>query len=81
MQVGDLVRITRASVSVPKNTVGLIVKVRVYDRMAGTDMFSDYADRHNAPPTYDLFHVQLATDTELNGKVRRYLLQDLRKIS
>tara|TARA_Y100001963_G_C6534096_1_gene332465 strand:+ start:192 stop:341 length:150 start_codon:yes stop_codon:yes gene_type:complete len=49
--------------------------------MAGTDMFSDYADRHNAPPTYDLFHVQLATDTELNGKVRRYLLQDLRKIS
>ncbi len=31
MQPGDLVRITRASIGVPKDTIGLIVKAREHD--------------------------------------------------
>ena len=69
MQPGDLVRITRASIGVPKDTIGLIVKARVHR--------NDLIDNE----VYTLFHVQLVTDTTLNGVVRRYLPQDLRKIS
>ena len=68
MQPGDLVRITRASIGVTKNTIGLIVKARLHEN-PGQD------------PVYTLFHVQLVTDTKLNGTVRRYLAQDLRRIS
>ena len=67
MQPGDLVRITRGSIAVPKDTIGLIVKARLHDTQI-------------QDPVYTLFHVQLVTDTKLNGVVRRYLSQDLRKI-
>ncbi len=71
MQPGDLVRITRASIGVPKNTIALIVSARQYDAYC-VEGYEDEA--------YDLFHVQLITDTKLNGRVRRYLPQDLRKL-
>ena len=67
VQPGDLVRITRASIAVPRDTIGLIVKARLHE-FPGQD------------PVYTLFHVQLVTDTKLNGTVRRYLTQDLRKV-
>ena len=67
MQPGDLVRITRASIAVPKDTIGLIVKARLHDGRTGE-------------PHYTLFHVQLMMKTKLNGLVRRYLPQDLRKL-
>ena len=70
MQPGDLVRITRASIAVPKNTIGLIVKARKH--------FDSDAEDENM--IYTLFHVQLMMDTKLNGLVRRYLPQDLRKL-
>ena len=69
MQPGDLVRITRASIGVPKNTIGLIVKAREHEQNV-----DDWR-------VYTLFHIQLVTDTKLNGSVRRYLTQDLRKIN
>ena len=69
MQPGDLVRITRASIAVPKDTIGLIVEAR------SQVWHGDHDDE-----VYTLFHVQLVTDTKLNGTVRRYLTQDLRKI-
>ena len=68
MQPGDLVRITRGSIGIPKDTIGLIVKARVHR--------NDLIDNE----VYTLFHVQLATKTKLNGVVRRYLTQDLRKL-
>jgi hypothetical protein len=68
VQPGDLVRITRASIAVPKNSIGLIVKARLHE-----ESVDDWR-------TYTLFHVQLVTDTKLNGVVRRYLTQDLRKL-
>ena len=74
MQPGDLVRITRASIAVPKDTIGLIVKARVHDEVGAAHEIS-YVDE-----VYTLYHVQLVTDTKLNGTVRRYLTQDLRKI-
>jgi hypothetical protein len=67
VQPGDLVRITRASIAVPKNSIGLIVKARLHENPG-------------QEPCYTLFHVQLVTDTKLNGTVRRYLTQDLRKV-
>ena len=67
MQPGDLVRITRASIGVPKNTIGLVVKARPTEVSDNEEVFT-------------LFHVQLVTDTKLNGTVRRYLTQDLRKV-
>ena len=70
MQPGDLVRITRASIAVPKGSIGLIVKAR-----------EQLETQYDAPePVYTLFHVQLVTNTTVNGKVRRYLSQDLRKL-
>ena len=69
MQPGDLVRITRASIGVPKNTIGLIVKAREHEQNV-----DDWR-------VYTLFHIQLVTDTKLNGSVSRYLTQDLRKIN
>lgn len=72
MQPGDLVRITRASIGVPKDTIALIVSAR---RVASAATVEGYQDE-----AYDLFHVQLITDTKLNGRVRRYLSQDLRKL-
>jgi len=69
MQPGDLVRITRASIGVPKDTIGLIVAGRAVDDIAP-----------DADEVYTLFHVQLVTKTKLNGTVRRYLTQDLRKL-
>ena len=68
MQPGDLVRITRASIAVPKDTIGLIVKAREHEQSV-----DDWR-------AYTLFHVQLVTNTTVNGKVRRYLPQDLRKL-
>jgi len=69
VQPGDLVRITRASIGVPKDTIGLIVKAREHEQNV-----DDWR-------VYTLFHIQLVTDTKLNGSVRRYLTQDLRKIN
>ena len=70
MQPGDLVRITRASIGIPKDTIGLIVKARVHR--------NDLIDNE----VYTLFHVQLVgmRVRGLNGVVRRYLAQDLRKV-
>ena len=62
MQPGDLVRITRASIGVPKGSIGLIVKVR-----------DTRVDQHARP--FPVWHVQI-----LNGPLRRYLTQDLRKL-
>lgn len=73
MKPGNLVRITRASIGIPKNTVGLVVKARKHDASLVSDGFDE--------GVYTLFHVQLITDTKLNGQVRRYLAQDLRLIS
>ena len=70
MQPGDLVRITRASIAVEKDTIGLIVKARVHDD----------GPTRRVDKVYTLFHVQLITKTDLNGVVRRYLPQDLRKV-
>jgi len=64
VQPGDLVRITRASIGIPKDSIGLIVKVR--------DTQVDDID----PRPFPVWHVQI-----LNGPLRRYLTQDLRKIS
>ena len=64
MQPGDLVRITRASIGIPKDSIGLIMKVR--------DTQVDDID----PRPFPVWHVQI-----LNGPLRRYLTQDLRKIS
>jgi len=64
VQPGNLVRITRASIGIPKDSIGLIVKVR--------DTQVDDID----PRPFPVWHVQL-----LNGPLRRYLTQDLRKIS
>jgi len=64
VQPGNLVRITRASIGIPKDSIGLIVKVR--------DTQVDDID----PRPFPVWHVQL-----LNGRLRRYLTQDLRKIS
>ena len=75
MQPGDLVRITRASIAVAKGSIGLIVEARVHDEVDTAHEIS-YVDE-----VYTVFHVQLVTDTKLNGTVRRYLAQDLRKIS
>ena len=71
MQPGDLVRITRASIGVPKDTIGLVVKARVQD------WDGDHDDE-----VYTLFHVQLLCMPArgMNGVVRRYLAQDLRKV-
>ena len=74
MQPGDLVRITRASIGIPKDTIGLIVKARQHDDVG------DVHDISHADKVYTLFHVQLVTKTKLNGAVRRYLAQDLRKV-
>ena len=75
MQPGDLVRITRASIGVPKDTIGLIVKARQHDDVG------DVYDISRADKVYTLFHVQLIGRVRgLNGKVRRYLAQDLRKV-
>jgi len=63
VQPGDLVRITRASIGVPKDTIGLIVKVR-----------GSTVDDHDPRP-FPVWHVQI-----LNGPLRRYLTQDLRKL-
>ena len=68
MQPGDLVRITRASIGVPKNTIGLIVMAKP----------AGHPEGH--PEAYPVYHVQLTTKTKLNGTVRRYLVQDLRKV-
>ena len=64
MQPGNLVRITRASIGVPKDSIGLIVNVR--------DSSVDADD----PRPFPVWHVQV-----LKGPLRRYLTQDLRKIS
>jgi hypothetical protein len=47
VQPGDLVRITRASIGVPKNTIGLIVKAR-----------DTQVDEHDPRP-FPVCHVQL----------------------
>ena len=71
MQPGDLVRITRASIGVPKDTIGLVVKARAIDDIAP-----------DADEVCTLFHVQLLCMPArgMNGVVRRYLAQDLRKL-
>ena len=76
MQPGDLVRITRASIGVPKDTIGLIVKARVHDEVG------DIREISHVDEVYTLFHVQLIgmRVRGLNGVVRRYLAQDLRKV-
>jgi len=76
LRPGNLVRITRASVGIPKDTIGLIVKARVHDAVN-----IDVRDISHVDEAYTLFHVQLVTDTKLNGQVRRYLAQDLKLIS
>jgi hypothetical protein len=48
MQPGDLVRITRASIGIPKDSIGLIVKVR--------DTPVDDID----PRSFPVWHVQLS---------------------
>ena len=75
MQPGDLVRITKASIGIPKDTIGLIVKARLYDDVGAVH------DISHADNVYTLFHVQLVTNTTLNGVVRRYLVQDLERVS
>ena len=47
MQPGDLVRITRASIGVPKGSIGLIVKVR-----------DTRVDQHDIRP-FPVWHVQV----------------------
>ena len=76
MQPGDLVRITRASIGIPKDTIGLIVKARVHDEVG------DVREISHVDEVYTLFHVQLIgmRVRGLNGVVRRYLAQDLRKV-
>ena len=78
MQPGDLVRITRASIGVPKDSIGLIVKVRdtIVDHfvIARMQVRDTIVDQHDTRP-FPVWHVQI-----LKGPLRRYLTQDLRKV-
>ena len=75
MQPGDLVVITRASIGIPKGTIGLIVKARHNDALLVNGQEVDEA--------HSLYYVQLASMPArgLNGALRRNLPRDLKKIS
>ena len=64
MQAGDLVRIIRASIGVPTDTIGLIVKTTISNPNAiGT--------------TYIVHEVQLCGIKKRQGYNRQYLERDL----
>ena len=64
MQAGDLVKILRASIGVPKDTIGLIVKTTISDPTPnGT--------------TYYLHEVQLCGIKKRQGGNRKFLERDL----
>ena len=65
MKIGDLVKITRPSIGIPANTVGLIL-----DKRQG-DMKYDL----------EYFEVQLFGRQRQNLNVRRYLPRDLAIVS
>ena len=75
MQVGNLVRITRASIGVPRDSMGMIIKV--------TEPRGDYVDQYGEemyPPI--IFIVQLVCPNGEYSRVpRRYLPRDLEVVS
>jgi len=72
MQPGNLVRIRRASIGVPRGSIGLIVKAQEHTMTPG-----------EGGGAYKLFHIKIISnaDPAIHGAVRRYLVQDLRLIS
>ena len=75
MQVGNLVRITRGSIGVPRDSMGMIIKV--------TEPRGDYVDQYGEemyPPI--IFIVQLVCpNSEYSSVPRRYLPRDLEVVS
>ena len=75
MQVGNLVKITRASIGVPRDSMGMIIKV--------TEPRGDYVDQYGEemyPPI--IFIVQLVCPNGAYSRVpRRYLPRDLEVVS
>ena len=75
MQVGNLVKITRASIGVPRDSMGMIIKV--------TEPRGDYVDQYGEemyPPI--IFMVQLVCPNGKYSRVqRRYLPRDLEVVS
>ncbi len=75
MQVGNLVKITRASIGVPRDSMGMIIKV--------TEPRGDYVDQFGEnmyPPI--IFIVQLVCmHGEYSSVPRRYLPRDLEVVS
>ena len=70
MKVGNLVRIQRASIGVPKGTVGLIVETTEREPVNAL---------HDA--TYFVHHIQLCGIAERQGGYRQYLERDLEIIN
>ena len=74
MQVGNLVKITRASIGVPRDSMGMIIKV--------TEPRGDYVDQYGEemyPPI--IFMVQLVCPQGQSSIPRRYLPRDLEVVS
>jgi len=74
VQVGNLVKITRASIGVPRDSMGMIIKV--------TEPRGDYVDQYGEemyPPI--IFIVQLVCNQGQSSIPRRYLPRDLEVVS
>ena len=64
MQIGDLVKITRASIGIPKGSIGLILKTRI--------------SKTNAiGASYFIHEIQLCGIPKRQGGNRQYLERDL----
>ncbi len=67
MKVGDLVKVTRASIGVPKGSIGLIV-----------DSFVSQPNAHGT--TYHIHEVSLCGIKKRQGGNRQYLERDLEPV-
>ena len=70
MKVGNLVRIQRDTIGVPKGTVGLIVETTECETVNAL---------HDT--TYFVHHIQLCGIAERQGGYRQYLERDLELVS
>tara|TARA_B100001123_G_scaffold430362_1_gene550191 strand:- start:934 stop:1140 length:207 start_codon:yes stop_codon:yes gene_type:complete len=67
MNIGDLVKITRASIGVPKGTIGLIVDTRISSPNAKGS-------------SYFIHEIQLCGIKKRQGGNRQYLERDLQVV-
>ena len=72
MRVGDLVRTTRASIGIPKNTIGLIMKHTWIEPSVGD---IDYDESFEG---YDIWHVLVHARTR--NRIMRRITRDLEVI-